>query len=406
MEGVLTSAKSISMSLRSLALTALTVLVSLTACGGGNPEGPAPATTPLQTSADRAVGSGLAGLALAHLTADGTTLAWAGLRQVGSTTQIQPGDAFMIGSTTKAMTAALAGRLVEQGRLAWTMTLAEALPELAAGMQAAYRTVTLEQLLAHRGGVLAFTSATDLDRFQAALDGQAGPLPNTPAGRARFFAAWLLAQQPPAGVKPGQDFAYSNAGYALVALMLEAATGRPFAALFEQELARPLGMTVGWTSSNQAFVGQSAGQPAGHVGAKGRLAVPALDTAEVAAWVDLLRPAGEGLTITPDSYATWVRWHLKALRGEATPLASGYLQRLRGLKTDDYAVGWVGIDIDGRAAIAHDGVYRGFSSLVVIDAQGRSASFGFTNTQADDGSWVLAVLSQTVIGVERALPPQ
>jgi CubicO group peptidase (beta-lactamase class C family) len=193
-----------------------------------------------------------------------------------------------------------------------------------------------------------------------------------------------------------------NAGYALVALMLEVATGRPFAELFEQELARPLGMTVGWTSSNQAFTGR----PVGHVGARGRLAAPALDNAEVAAWIDLLRPAGEGLTITPDSYATWLRWHMKALSGEATPLASGYLQRLRGLKANDYAVGWIGIDIDGRAAIAHDGVYRGFSSLVVIDAQGRSASFGFTNTQADDGSWVPAVLGQTVIGVERALPPQ
>jgi CubicO group peptidase (beta-lactamase class C family) len=399
------------MSLRSLALASLitlTALTALTACGGGggsadaNTKPDANGGSSLQASADRGVGSGLAGIVLAHLTSADATVAVAGLRQVGASAKLAAGDAFMIGSTTKAMTAALAGRLVEQGRIAWTTTLAQALPELAAGMQPAYRAVTLEQLLAHRGGLLAFTSSTDLDRFQAALDGAVGPLPSTPAARERFFAAWLLAQQPPTGIKPGQDFAYSNAGYTLVALMLEVATGRPFAELFEQELARPLGMTVGWTSSNQAFTGR----PVGHVGARGHLAVPALDNAEVAAWVDLLRPAGEGLTITPDSYATWLRWHLRALRGEATPLASGYLQRLRGLKANDYAVGWIGIDIDGRAAIAHDGVYRGFSSLVAIDAQGRSASFGFTNTQADDGNWVPAVLSQAVIGVERALPPQ
>jgi len=390
------------MSLRSLALAALVALVALTACGGGHADPDARDLALLQSSADAAVGSGLVGITLAHLTTEDTALAPAGLRQVGAGATIQSGDLFMIGSTTKAMTAALAGRLVEQGRIAWTTTLAQALPELAAGMRPAYRVVTLEQLLAHRGGVLAFTSSADLARLQAALQAYSGELPATLAGRERFFAAWLLAQDPPAGIKPGQDFAYSNAGYALAALMLQARTGRPFAELFQQELARPLGLTVGWTAADQAF----SERPLGHEGAKGKLAAVAPEDADIAAWLELLRPAGEATTVTPADYALWVGWHLKALRGEATPLASGYLQRLRALRAGDYAVGWLGADIDGRAVIVHDGVYRGFSSLLVIDAQGRSASFGFTNTQADDGAWVLAVLSQALHDIERALPPR
>ncbi|WP_163360625.1 serine hydrolase, partial [Klebsiella aerogenes] len=74
-----------------------------------------------------------------------------------------------IGSTTKAMTSALAGRLVERGAIAWSTTLAEALPDLAAGMRADYRRITLEQLLAHRGGLLAFNTDADFIRFQAYL---------------------------------------------------------------------------------------------------------------------------------------------------------------------------------------------------------------------------------------------
>ncbi|WP_163311316.1 serine hydrolase, partial [Klebsiella aerogenes] len=70
------------------------------------------------------------------------------------------------------------------------------------------------------------------------------PLPTTLAQRQRFFAAWLLAQEPPPNVTPGETFAYSNAGYALAALMLESRTGRPYAALMQQELTLPLGLSV------------------------------------------------------------------------------------------------------------------------------------------------------------------
>ena len=390
------------MSLRSLAVSALSAVSLLTACGGSNsaPSGPTPALT-LQQSADQTVSNGLAGVALAHLTVDTTTPALAGLRQVGSTAKVQAGDAFMIGSTTKAMTAALAGRLVERGALAWTTTLADALPDLAAGMQPAYRTVTLEQLLNHRGGVPAFTGGDDIDRIQTYLQHYPGELPTTLPGRERFFAAWLLAQAPAAGVTPGQSFVYSNAGYALAALMLEATTGRAFTDLFEQELAQPLGLAVSWTSSNATFLNR----PAGHAGAKGQLQPLGLDDADIAGWLDVLRASGQGTTLTPDAYATWVRWHLRALRGEATPLAGGYLQRIQALKAGDYGLGWINAEIDGRPVLFHNGADRGFSSLVVIDARGRSASFGITNSEADDGAWVLAVLNDALLSIERALPP-
>lgn len=382
----------------------LAAAFALTACGGGGSSS-SPATQfqfqrQLQTSAHAAVGSGLAGIALGHLTTADTAQARAGLRQVGATAAIQAGDAFMIGSTTKAMTSALAGRLVERGAIAWTTTLAEALPDLAAGMQPAYRTVTLEQLLSHRGGLLAFDNPADQERFQAVLQAHDGELPTTLASRTRFFAAWLLAQDAP--VRPGQDFLYSNAGYAMAALMLEARTGRPVAELFDQELAQPLGLQLTWTAADTRF----ADRPAGHGGAKGKLTVMAPENAEDAPWFDMLRAAGCGTTMSPDSFATWVRWHLRALRGETTPLASGYLQRLKALKAGDYALGWIATDIDGRAVLAHDGEWRGFTSLLVIDAQGRSASFAFTNTAADDAGWVMAVLNQSVLDVERALPPK
>ncbi|MEO6279099.1 serine hydrolase domain-containing protein [Roseateles sp.] len=387
------------MLLRSLVLatTALVSAIALTACGGG---GQSEATPPasLQQSADRAVSQGLAAIVIQHLDANDTTQARAGLRQVGSAVSLQPGDAFMIGSTTKAMTSALAGRLVERGVIAWTTTVAEALPDLAASMQPAYRTVTLEQLLSHRGGVLAFTTGEDIARFQAFLGTSATELPTTRAGRERFFAAWLLAQTPAA--RPGQDLLYSNAGYSLAALMLEVRTGLPFAELFQQELAQPLGLQVSWTSADASFTNR----PVGHSGAKGRLTAITAEDPEVSRWLDVLSPAGLGTTTTPESYAAWVRWHLRALHGETTPLAAGYLQRIKALKTGDYGLGWLAADLDSSAVLLHDGEWRGFTSVLVVDAQGRSATFGFTNTE--DTSWATPLLNQAVLDTERAMPPK
>jgi CubicO group peptidase (beta-lactamase class C family) len=388
------------MLLRSLVVS---IALAMTACGGGQPTPTPPAASPsVQESADEAVSNGLVGVSFTRLDGDTATQGTAGMRRVDATDPIQVGDDFMIGSTTKAMTAALAGSLVKQGRIAWTTTLAEALPSLAAGMRPAYRSVTLEELLDHRGGVLAFEIGDELDRFQTYVQTFKGTLPDTLAGRERFFAAWVLAQDPPAGITPGQDFLYSNAGYALAALMLEASAGRAFDELIQKELAEPLGMTVTWTSSADVLTNR----PVGHAGAKGSLAPVVPEAPDIAVWREVTRAGGAGLTLTANSYATWVRWHLRALRGEGTPLADGYVQRIKALQEGGYAMGWYGTLLNHRAAITHSGEYRGFSSIVAIDQQGRSATFALTNTFADDGKWVLQLLNKLLIDVDHALPPK
>ena len=387
---------------------AVAASIILSACGSDEDRADnaaserAAAIATLQRAANDAVGSGLVGVAVDHVTLARTDAVVAGVRRIGKPDAIRPTDFFKIGSTTKAMTAVVAARLVERGTIAWTTTLAEALPELADGMLPAYRTVTLAQLLDHRGGVLAFTDWSDLNAFLDAFAATGRPMPDTPAGRARVVAAWLLAQQPPKGVVPGRDFFYSNAGYALVAMMLEARSGQSFLALYDAELAKPLGMTAAWVRRDARLTDA----PIGHGGAKGRVdEVPPLATA-LAAWTEVIAASGDGLALPPESYATWLRWHLKALRGEPTPLPSSYLQRLRALKPGEYAVGWQGDVFDGRALLSHAGADNGHTSLVVLDQQGRSASFVFTNTEATTDDWVVETLAQGVAGIERALPPK
>src|SRR5690242_20276376 len=77
----------------------------------------------------------------------------AGVRVMQTDDRIAPGDRWHLGSDGKAMTATLIARLVESGVLSWERPLSQMLPELAEGMQAQYRDVTLPDLLSHRAGL-------------------------------------------------------------------------------------------------------------------------------------------------------------------------------------------------------------------------------------------------------------
>ncbi|MEE8459701.1 MAG: serine hydrolase domain-containing protein, partial [Phycisphaerales bacterium] len=78
-------------------------------------------------------------------------VAVAGVRMVGGDDVVLAEDPFHVGSITKSMTATIIGTLVDRGVLDLDITLAEALPDIE--MRSEYRAVTLEQLLAHQGGI-------------------------------------------------------------------------------------------------------------------------------------------------------------------------------------------------------------------------------------------------------------
>jgi CubicO group peptidase (beta-lactamase class C family) len=383
-----------------LASTAVLATATLSGCGGGHEDEPAATESPeLQAAADDAVHAGLAGVVVGRVTADVRHQQAAGLRRLGSADAVRRHDLFLIGSTTKAMTAQVAARLVERGVIDWTTTLAEALPDLVPLMRTAYRGVTLEQLLAHRGGLVAFNRGSDRAQFHTYLGKDASEPPVELTARQRVFAAWVLGQASPDDVVPGRDFLYSNAGYALVAMMLEERAGRVFSELAERELNQPLGVGLRWLPADEA----AKDRPSGHAGPPGRLAVLPPEGGAGARWFEVLHPAGRDAAVTPDGYARWLRWHLLALQNRPTPLPQGYVRRLRSLAEDDYALGWYGLRANGRPVLGHDGVTAGFCSVAAVDGAGQRAAFAFTNTSGTEDLWPLDRLNALLLDVEQRL---
>jgi D-alanyl-D-alanine carboxypeptidase len=367
----------------------------LTACGGGSVvESFDPEQVRLQSRASDLVSEGLVGTAVGWADAREIRTAVAGVRRLGGSVPLEPGDLMAIGSNTKAMTACVAASVVDQGLLRWDSTLAQVLPELARDALPAYRTITLRDLLDHRAGVMAFTAPADIDLFEQQAGEQVLVGLQQPAEVEAFFLRWLL-QQPPipaTGALPG--YAYSNAGYALAARMLRAATGLVWADLLHQRVAQPLGLSV--------FVGaplrHASNQPQGHEAVGGRLQPQALPEAPERAWMETLEPAGAvSLAVRDD--ALWLQWHLRALRGEATPLPRSYVQTLQGLgraPAGSYVLGWVAQTQEGVGWLVHTGQTLGFQAVSFVALDGSRAGLAHSNTVTPDS---LPRLFQAVSGL-------
>ncbi len=379
-------------------LLAAPAAAALSACGGSGD--PSPVAEALDAESAAAVADGLVALALGHVGLTGGTVSVAGRRRQGRSDPATAADRFPVGSCTKAMTCATVLALAAQGGPSVDTPLSQAFAAWADDLHPALADVTLGELLHHRGALPDFSGGSDAEAaLWDALQSNQDPLPTTLIGRRQWFSHWLLSQPPVAGLAPGRDYSYSNAGYIVVAAALEALSGESFEALFQRLLLQPLGLSGAWRS----FVPRGDEPLWGHEGPAGQLVevVATEDSLATQPWLDLLGPAG--LWSCPASaHARWLHWHLRALTGQNTPLPPAYVAGLRAASgSEDYSWGWVPLATPHRLMLTHDGHTPGFQAETVLDRGGDFAAFALSNTAyraADGSSWVAARMDQAVMG--------
>lgn len=326
----------------------LTGLLPLLWFGGcaGEPAGPAPAAgDPALIALLEPIRQKhrLPALAAAVVTRRGLeTQAVTGYRRRDRDVPATTNDLWHLGSNTKAMTALLAGRQVERGRLSWQSTPAEVFPELAATFHPDFKGVTLRQLLTHRGGLKA-----NLDWGRLARGGSVVE---------QRLAAVRQALAAPPEYPPGTRALYSNLGYVIAGAMLERVAGASWEDLMRREVFEPLGMRsagfggVGTPGAlDQPWGHHAGGRPARHNG-------PGADNPPV------LGPAGT-VHCTLADWARFVVDFLRGLRGEPGLLQPATYRALVAIEPGDeasgssYGAGWVVTRRDwaGGLALNHCG---------------------------------------------------
>ena len=256
-----------------------------------------------------------------------------GVRKADDPTPATLVDVWHHGSLTKSMTATLAALLVEDGKIDWTDTLAGVFLADAPKMDPAWQSVTLEQLLGHRGGAPDQAWLT-----QNGLWGKFWKAPGTPHDQRRWLREAVTALPPQHG--PGTRHVYSNTGYILAGAMLEERAGKPWEDLVTERVFRPLGMkSAGFGAPGSAG---TLDQPWGHT-----LSWPLRNQQPVAPGPQADNPPGLGPAGTvhcslPDLTA-YLMAHVSGELGRPTPLGlptAAWRKLHTALALQDYALGW------------------------------------------------------------------
>lgn len=147
-----------------------------------------------------------------------------GVRELGKPDPVDANTLFAIGSTTKAITAAAVGMLVDEGKLRWDDPVAKHLPEFQVGDPYLTRNLVIRDLLTHDAGL----ANGDVLWYETDLT------PEEVLHRARFI---------PVAYSMRSSFIYQNVMYAAAGAVVAKASGMPWQEFVRTRIFAPLGMS-------------------------------------------------------------------------------------------------------------------------------------------------------------------
>ena len=247
-----------------------------------------------------------------------------GVRKLGDDTPVTIYDKYHIGSCSKAFTATLAAKLVEQEKLSWETTIGETLDRLKPNE--GIENATLKQLVSNTAGL---PKEVPRDIWGDAWDAR-GDFED----QREEFAKAMLKLTP--RYQPGSQNEYSNTGFAIAGVMMEKAVRKSWEELIEREIFAPLGMESG------GFYGpakeeREPDQPWGH-DRNGKPVPPGPRADNPPA----IAPAGAIHCSMPD-LMKWCMMHMDSETGPVLQTKETF-DLLHTPVIGDYALGWLAVE--------------------------------------------------------------
>ena len=299
----------------------------------------------------------------------------------GSGQPVEPGTLFKIASNSKAMTAGVLARLVDQGRLRWDDPVTKYLPRFRMHDPWVTAHMQVRDLLIHNSGL--GLGAGDLMLW---------PEPNT-FTRADIIAG--LAHLRPVG-SFRSEYAYDNLLYVVAGEVAAAAGGAPYDELVRRELFGPLGMAGCRVGSWRLDEAGSVARPHRRVG--GRNVPVAERSAEGGAVVpDITSMAAGGIRCGIDDMLKWVGMWLDPANSWLSPAqrravwtahmpmpVSERMRQWDNTHFSAYGYGWRLSDVQGQWKVAHTGTLSGMYSSVILLPDRRTGIVILINGEGED----------------------
>ena len=306
-----------------------------------------------------------------------------GVRKVKENDQVTINDLFHIGSNTKAMTAFIAARLVEEGKLKWNTRFLEVFPALKAAALPAYHNITLEQLLSHQALLKPFTAGKEFLNMPK--------MEGTISEQRIIFSKEVLKAEPQILTKE-KPYNYSNAGFVLAAAMMEQVTGKTWEVLVQEYIANPMNLQIyfGWPGLTDPSA------PWGHIVVLGR---PSLhDPNGTYKLEHYMAPAGD-VSVSMINYIKWLQNNLKGIQGDLTFLPSESWKRIHFTNAGkaNYSYGWRNEIINGDTISTHNGSAGTFFAHATINKNDKYGIAIFTNSGIENSSKAIEELRKYIM---------
>lgn len=333
---------------------------------------PAPDLKAFDRYVAKAVGDWrIPGLAIAVVKDDSLVFAKGyGVLDLTKPTPVDVHTRFAIGSTTKAMTSAALGMLVDEGKLHWDDRVIDYLPDFRLYDPYVTREITVRDLLTHRSGL----PSTDLlwIRRDYSLDEMMRRLRYVPP-ESSFRSNW----------------SYQNVVYAIGGALVEKLSGMPWQDFIRTRIFAPLGMTESEPLVAGIELKPNVARPHAEIRDTVR-AVPVRTTDPIASagsvwssvsdmskWMRFILDSGRVGTrrlLTPATFTELITPQIRA--DQATYAASLSLARPHIFS---YALGWFVQDYQGETVWMHTGSIDGMVALIGLLPDRRTGVYVLAN---------------------------
>ena len=260
--------------------------------------------------------------------------------------------AFQLASVSKQFTAMAVMMLQEQGKLQYDDSVQQYIPDFP------YSGITIRQLLTHRSGLSNYTYFSD----------ELWPDRRVPITNEDVLKL-MATHQPRPYYPPNTHFDYSNTGYALLASVVEKASGKPFAVFMQKNIFNPLKMKNTFTFSEDVIT-MTGKVATGHTGGRRKRWPDYLDTVL----------GDKGMYSTVEDLYKWDQalYTQKLVKRET--LAEAFSGSRQKKKDEDYGFGWRITQVDnGDTIVYHAGLWHGYTSYILRNPKDHSAIIVLSN---------------------------
>jgi D-alanyl-D-alanine carboxypeptidase len=279
-------------------------------------------------------------------------------------------DLFHLGANTKAITAYLIMKLAKNNVLKLSTKLIEVFPDFKGVVRSEFENITIENLLSHRAGVQVFDAGEDFKRmpiFKGSI-----------IEKRKAFAKWVLKFQ--RIVNKAKTFTYSNAGYTILAAVIEAYTKENFETYAIKTMQTDFGVALqfGWPNNIDN------NQPWGHWLLNDSLV--SLSPEHPYHLDSLFSAAGDG-TMSLGDYTKFIKEQMRGLNGHSNLLSQKEFEYMH-YAYPEYALGWGNFTNKDNHISAHDGSAGTFYAHTIIIKEKKIAVVVLSNsgiTKSIDG---------------------